>query len=187
MNHPAPQIFPATEADLPAIARLAEVIWRAHYPGIISTAQIDFMLAKMYALDELREEILLHAIRYDRLFVGEEFVGFASYGPTVQRTTFKLHKLYLHPEWHGRGLGSLLLSHCEREVSKLGAHCLLLAVNKQNSKAIAAYKRNGFAIKESVVVDIGGGFVMDDYIMAKALSQTSSANHQIDGIATNQQ
>jgi hypothetical protein len=29
-----PQILPATEADLPEIARLAGVIGRAHYPGI---------------------------------------------------------------------------------------------------------------------------------------------------------
>lgn len=131
------------------------------------------MLAKMYSLDVLRDEILLRAIRYERLFVGEEFVGFASFGPIGQPATFKLHKLYLRPECHGRGLGSLLLGHCEREVSKLGARCLLLAVNKQNSKAIAAYKRNGFTVRESVVVDIGGGFVMDDYIMAKELHPTA--------------
>jgi ribosomal protein S18 acetylase RimI-like enzyme len=174
LNHPTPQILPATEADLPAIARLAEVIWRAHYPDIISPAQIDFMLAKMYSLDVLRDELRLRAIRYDRLFVGEEFVGFASYGPTGQPTTFKLHKLYLLLEQHGQGLGSLLLGHCEREVSRLGARSLVLAVNKGNSKAIAAYKRNGFTIKESVVVDIGGGFVMDDYVMEKELNSTAS-------------
>jgi GNAT superfamily N-acetyltransferase len=173
VNRPTPQILPATEADLPAIARLAEVIWRAHYPGIISIGQIDFMLAKMYSLDVLREEILLRAIRYNRLFVGEEFIGFASYGPTGQLTTFKLHKLYLRPEWHGRALGSLLLGHCEREVSKLGCRRFLLAVNKGNLKGIAAYRRNGFAVMESVVVDIGGGFVMDDYVMAKDMNSTT--------------
>jgi ribosomal protein S18 acetylase RimI-like enzyme len=170
LNEPTPQILPATEADLPAIARLAKVIWRAHYPGIISPEQIDFMLGKMYSLDVLREEILLRAIHYVKLFIGEEIVGFASYGPTGQPTTFKLHKLYLRVEWHGRGLGSLLLRHCEREISKLGSRRLLLAVNKTNSKAIAAYKRNGFTVIESKVVDIGRGFVMDDYVMAKSLN-----------------
>jgi RimJ/RimL family protein N-acetyltransferase len=47
---------------------------------------------------------------------------------------------------------------------------LILSVNKRNTKAITAYKRNGFAIVESVVTDIGGGFVMDDYVMAKELA-----------------
>jgi hypothetical protein len=45
----------------------------------------------------------------------------------------------------------------------------MLTVNKRNAKAMAAYQRNGFTLTESVVVDIGGGFVMDDYVMTKEL------------------
>jgi len=151
------------------MARLAAVVWRAHYPGIISPEQIDYMLAKMYALETMREEILQRAIRYERLLVGDEMAGFAAHGPTEQPRQFKLHKLYLHPAWQSRGLGSLLLAHCERAVSELGADRLVLTVNKRNAKAMAAYQRNGFVITDSIVVDIGGGFVMDDYVMAKEL------------------
>ncbi|MEO8488040.1 MAG: hypothetical protein ABI585_17060, partial [Betaproteobacteria bacterium] len=46
---------------------------------------------------------------------------------------------------------------------------LVLNVNKRNAKAIAAYRACGLATREDVVVDIGGGFVMDDYVMAKPL------------------
>jgi diamine N-acetyltransferase len=173
LNHPEPQILPATETDLPAIARLAGVIWRAHYPGIISTEQIEYMLAKMYALETLREEIRRRAIRYERLLVGGELAGFAAHGPTEQPQLFKLHKLYLHPSCQGRGLGTLLLVHCQCEARKLGAGRLMLTVNKRNSKAMAAYQRNGFAITDSVVVDIGGGYVMDDYVMVKELAAAS--------------
>lgn len=169
LNQPSPQILPATESDLPAIATLAGVIWRAHYPGIISTEQIDYMLAKMYSLEVLRDEILRQRICYERLLVGGEFAGFAAHGPTGHPKMFKLHKIYLHPTWHGKGFGSSLLRHCELEVRKLGADRLTLTVNKRNSKAIAAYERAGFAITDSVVVDIGGGFVMDDYVMQKEL------------------
>ena len=165
----SPQIVPATTADLSEIAALAGVIWRACYPGIISTEQIDYMLGKMYSIETLREEIGLRGIRYERLVVDRELTGFASYGPTEGTGVFKLHKIYLHPAWHGHGLGSLLLTHCEREAAKLGAERLVLCVNKQNAKAIAAYRRNGFGIVDSVVTDIGGGFVMDDYVMGKEL------------------
>ena len=164
------KIVRATEADLPAISKLAAIIWRACYPGIITTGQIDYMLARMYALDTMREEMQSRGIRYDRLLVGNKFAGFASYGPTEQLEIFKLHKIYLHPAWQGRGAGSFLLHHCEREVRKLGAHRLLLSVNKRNVRAIKAYQRNGFEIAGSVVTDIGGGFVMDDHVMAKNLA-----------------
>jgi ribosomal protein S18 acetylase RimI-like enzyme len=168
-NQPIPRILAATVADLPTIARLAGIIWRAHYPGIISTEQIEYMLGKMYSLETLREDILQRGIRYKLLFVGSKMAGFAAHGPTDKPKLFKLHKIYLHPECQGHGLGSLLLRHCENEVRKLGADCLMLTVNKRNEKALAAYRRNGFAITDSVVVDIGGGFVMDDYVMTKEL------------------
>ena len=79
----------------------------------------------------------------------------------------KLHKCYLLPEVHGHGYGSLLLKHCEGEVRRLGAHRLMLAVNKHNAKAVTAYRRNGFTVVQAVITDFGNGFVMDDYIMAK--------------------
>lgn len=164
------EIVRATEAGLPAISELAGVIWRACYPGIITSEQIDYMLARMYSLDVLRDEIRSQGICYDRLLLDGELAGFASYGPTSEPGVIKLHKLYLLPELHGRGLGSRLLQHVEREVRAEGVRRLMLSVNKRNAKAIAAYQRNGFRIVESVVTDIGGGFVMDDYIMAKELA-----------------
>lgn len=168
-DKPSVKIVPATEADLPAIATLAGVIWRAHYPGIISMEQIDYMLGKMYALETLREEISIRGIRYEQLFADGELIGFAAYGPAEQPSVFKLHKIYLHPAWHGSGFGSLLLEHCEKEIRTHGAKRLFLTVNKQNTKAIAAYQRNSFVITESIVTDIGNGFVMDDFVMTKEL------------------
>ena len=177
MNGSGPErtkIIPATEEHLPAIAELAGVIWRACYPAIISPAQIDYMLARMYALDTLREEVRSQSIRYDFLLVDGKPAGFASYGPTSEPGVLKLHKLYLLPELHGRGLGSHLLRHVVREVRAAGAHHLILSVNKRNAQAVAVYQRNGFVIAESVVTDIGAGFVMDDYIMAKNINRKSS-------------
>lgn len=162
-------IVPASEADLPALAELAGVIWRACYPGIISDEQIEFMLARMYDQATLREEMQSQGIHFYRLLAEGRFAGFASIGPTNKPGVMKLHKLYLLPELHGRGLGRLMLEHCATEARRLGAHQLLLAVNKQNTRAIAAYRRDGFAVAEAVVNDIGGGFVMDDFLMAKDL------------------
>ena len=166
------EILPATEEHLPNLAELAGVIWRQHYPGIISPAQIEYMLAKMYALETLREDVLSRGIQFVRLLVDSRFVGFAAYGPAAEPRVMKLHKCYLLPEMHGRGLGSLLLQHCERAVCQLGARRLILAVNKRNLKAVAAYRRNGFTVAELVITDFGSGFVMDDYLMAKDLNSS---------------
>jgi GNAT superfamily N-acetyltransferase len=167
--NPAVDIRPATEADLPALAELAGNIWRQHYPGIISREQIEYMLARMYALETLREEMRGGGIRFVRLLVADQLVGFASFGPTDESGVMKLHKCYLLPACHGRGYGSLLLQHCERAALESGARRLILAVNKRNAMALAAYQRNGFAIVAAVVTDLGQGFVMDDYVMAKEL------------------
>ena len=164
------EILPVTEEHLPALTKLAGVIWRQHYPGIISPEQIDYMLGKMYSFDILREEIRFKGIHFVRLLADGKFIGFASFGPTPESGVMKLHKCYLLPETHGRGYGSQLLQHCEREVRRLGARRLILAVNKHNTKAVTAYQRNGFCIAESVITDFGSGFVMDDYIMVKDLT-----------------
>jgi GNAT superfamily N-acetyltransferase len=162
------QIISASEEHLPAIAELARLIWHECYPGIITRDQIDYMLAKMYSLETLRAE-LQSGIRYKRLLIDENLSGFASFGTMEQADVFKLHKLYLHPKQHGHGFGTALLQHCENEARNLGARRLLLNVNKRNSKAIDMYQRNGFSITDSVVSDIGNGFVMDDYVMSKSL------------------
>src|SRR5215831_2102842 len=103
----AVDVLPAAEPDLPDIAALARVVWRRHYPGIISPAQIEYMLRRMYDLDTLRAE-LANGIRFDRLLVDEVLVGFSSYGPGRAPETAKLHKLYVHPDQHRRGYGGRL-------------------------------------------------------------------------------
>jgi len=164
------QIIRAAKADLPVVARLAAAIWPACYGNILPRGQIDYMLARMYSLNAMCREIRSQGIRYDLLLVYGGPSGFVSYGPTEKPGVTKLHKIYLLSELHGRGLGSLLLHHVEREIRAGAGRRLILSVNKQNVRAIAAYKRNGFAVAESVVTDIGGGFVMDDFIMAKDLA-----------------
>jgi diamine N-acetyltransferase len=163
------RIVEAKESDLASIAELANIIWCVHYPGIILQEQIDYMLRKMYSLETLRAEIR-SGIAYQRVLEEDQIVGFASYGPVDRASVFKLHKLYVHPDWHGRGLGSRLLQYCECEIRKNGGQQLILTVNKRNLKAISFYEKQEFKIADSVVVDIGGGFVMDDYIMDKELT-----------------
>ena len=163
------EILPADKEHLEEIRQLARQIWFAHYPGIISVDQINYMLERDYDVGTLAHD-LDNGVSIDRLMVDGELRGFAAYGPCEDSLDCKLHKIYLGESFHGLGLGSMILRNVEAQCAARGATRVILSVNKHNEKAIRAYEHNGYARLESVVVDIGGGFVMDDYIMGKELA-----------------
>ena len=53
--------------------------------------------------------------------------------------------------------------------AQLGSPRVWLQVNKRNTSAIAFYTAAGFAVFREAMFDIGSGFVMDDYLMAKPI------------------
>jgi ribosomal protein S18 acetylase RimI-like enzyme len=63
-----------------------------------------------------------------------------------------------------------MIAHAAEVARARGCRRLVLAVNKNNRSAIAAYLKHGFHVADAVVKDIGGGFVMDDYILVKPVS-----------------
>lgn len=162
----APAIRRATIDELPLISQLAGRIWRAHYPSILSREQIEYMLAWMYDVEQLRKDLERGAV-YELLLLDGRAIGFCGYEAFPEEGFMKLHKLYLEVGEHGRGLGSLLLAHVEEEALRRGLARVVLGVNRRNEKAIRTYQRNGYAIREELKTDIGQGFAMDDYIMEK--------------------
>jgi ribosomal protein S18 acetylase RimI-like enzyme len=164
------RIVCASERDLPAVAELAGVIWRRHYPGIISVEQIEYMLARGYSLAALRRFITEEGAGLDLAYLGERLTGFTAYYRPDDPRELKLDKLYIHHDFRGLGIGRSLIASAEAATIAQHRTTLILNVNKNNVQAIRAYERNGFSVREAMVVDIGGGFVMDDYVMAKQLS-----------------
>ena len=161
-------IIPADRSHLATIGSLARKIWYQHYPGIITEAQIEYMLERDYAVATLSAD-LDRGVRMDIMQVDQTMVGFSAYGPTGRQGEIKLHKLYLLDSLHGQGLGSRLLTEVETNASRRGFTKIILQVNKNNAKAIRAYERNEYYREACVVDDIGNGFVMDDYVLAKRL------------------
>lgn len=160
-------IRPLRDADIPALCALARDIWRAHYPGIISVAQIEYMLAERYNETRIRDELTRTDLWWDVLLVNDEMAGYASYFLTDAPREMKLDKLYLHPRAHRQGYGAMLIDHVFLFMAGAGCTRLTLAVNRHNATAIAAYRKYGFQVTETSVREIGGGFLMDDYIMVK--------------------
>ena len=162
-------ISAVTPTDIEPLITLARRIWQHTYPGIISREQIDFMLEQRYDPQHLRDELTLPQRWWDQAMVAGELAGFASC-LIIADGEMKLDKLYVDPLRQRMGIGARLLDRVISHALKAGCRTLMLAVNKRNEGAIAAYRKQGFAVRESVCVDIGGGFVMDDFIMVRSLA-----------------
>jgi diamine N-acetyltransferase len=153
----------ASEADIPVIAALADRIWRAHYPDIISTEQIDYMLDWMYApstlLRQMTEEghVFWLPEAVDGTVMG--FIGVSQKEPGH----YFLHKFYLDNTVRGLGTGSLAFQALLAQYPDL--RTLRLTVNRRNYKSINFYFKMGFHIEQCVDIPIGNGYVMDDFQM----------------------
>lgn len=152
----------AIQEDIPHIRSLAFEIWPVAYGALLSMEQIDYMLDMMYseaALQRQMEEgvVFLLVENQDRL------VGFAAY-QRLSPAEFKLHKLYVLPSEHGKGTGRALVDEVTNAVIKQGGKKIILQVKKDNP-AKTFYDRLGFNVREEIVLDIGHGFVMDDFLM----------------------
>ncbi len=163
----------ATAQDAPTIIGIAEKSWAATYREILSSEQYDYMLGKFYSLKAV-EEMLNKAEQVFLLFKTEqEVVGFISYQLDHPGAGYcKIHKLYILPEVHGTGAGRRLVDAVTEIAS--GHHCnrLILNVNKYN-KALGFYERIGFSVAYPEIIDIGRGYVMDDFVLIKNLTPPS--------------
>jgi diamine N-acetyltransferase len=164
------EILPLRHADIPELVRLARAIWYAHYPNIISVEQIEYMLAQRYHADVIGGQLQSEGYWWHKLVLNDAMIAFCAC--ELSGSQMKLDKLYVHHDLQRRGYGSEFLRFIENLARSEACQAVYLQVNKNNASAIHAYKRNGYTVRESVVFDIGNGFVMDDYVMAKTIARS---------------
>lgn len=95
------EILPVRPQDAEAIAALARTTWQNAYAGIITQAQIDYMLAQRYNAERLLEELATPGIWWDRACVDGQLAAFASTLRTDAPGEMKLDKLYVDPADRG--------------------------------------------------------------------------------------
>lgn len=155
--------------ELFKVETIARATWPSTFAGILSSQQIEYMLNWMYDLRLLSSQL---EAGYTFLLAEEEdqALGFAVYQSNAVEATTKLHKLYVLPTHHGKGIGKSLLQEVVQR-ARLGVQeAVVLNVNKFNRKAIDFYLSMDFTIAQEEVIDIGNGYVMDDYVMRKDFS-----------------
>lgn len=157
----------AGPGDVNMIRDVAWPSWLDTYIPIVGKDQVDYMFERFYS-----EAAIAQQMEEGQVFLlstaNGVCCGFASY-TMLNDEQAKLNKLYVLPETKGKGVGKALLDNVSAKVADTGRSVLLLNVNKYNYAAQEFYKRYGFSLLHEEVIDIGSGYVMDDYVLHKRL------------------
>ena len=158
----------ASIADYQYIYDIAIPVWEATYSSILTQDQMDYMLGLFYTREAIADQITNDGHQFLLAEDDGVYLGFASYQLNYQTGITKLHKLYVLPQSHGKGIGKALVKLIEAAATENSNDQLLLNVNRFNP-AIDFYLRAGFENRGEDDVDIGNGYLMEDYLMVKKL------------------
>jgi len=153
-----------TKYDREIVASLAREIWTEHYAPIIGKEQVAYMLDHFQSEQALAEQIKA-GYCYFIIEDADQVVGYV--GIQLKDEELFLSKLYVKYDKRGQGYGRKAVHYCEKIAKGKGLKKIVLTVNKHNYSSIKAYEAIGFKNCGSVIQEIGGGFVMDDYNMEK--------------------
>lgn len=161
----------ATLEDVELINILAEEIFNATYQDILSPEQLEYMFDMMYSPKNIETQMQELGHQYFIAYHEENPVGYLSVEQQGEQL-FHLQKIYILPKCHGKGMGKELIEYAfnyAKSVCKYDSCTVELNVNR-NNKALQFYYKMGMHISRSGDFDIGGGYFMNDHIMAIELT-----------------
>ncbi len=161
-----------TPERIAEVAKLASEIWKEHFTPLIGQAQVDYMLERFQSVPAISDQIK-DGVEYWLLRVEGANAGYYALIPDTATHSAMLSKFYIHSHARGRGYARTMLQHVESRCLELEMQEVWLTVNRHNAAPIAIYEHLGFKVTGELVKDIGNGFIMDDYRMAKSIPSPS--------------
>jgi len=159
----------ASAEDIERIQAIAHKTWPVAYGTILTSEQLEYMLALFYSTTNLINQITNDEERFILGIKNEMPVGFASFSASQTETnTFHLNKLYVMPDVQGKSVGKDLLLYVEDAIRSEGAIALTLNVNRNNN-AVFFYQKMGFETTHQEDIHIGNGYFMNDFVMKKSI------------------
>lgn len=160
-----------TEEQIKQLAAMADEIWHEYWPPRIGKDQTDYMVDQFQSFEALIRDIRNGEYEYwflvDDEADEERVVGYTGGKVEPETKRFFISKIYLYESERGKGYATRVIRFYNRLCGMRGLSAMYLTVNKQNDIAIRAYEAKGFETIKAAETDIGGGFVMDDYIMER--------------------
>jgi diamine N-acetyltransferase len=150
------------------IQYIVDETWPVTYGEILSKEQVDYMISLFYSLEALNKNVKdghhFYFVKEDDTALG--FIGIEHHykGNPVTR----IHKIYILPETQGKGIGKLLIDKAEALAKENHSEKLSLNVNRFNP-AVGFYEKLGFETVGSEDIEIGNGYLMEDFMMEKPL------------------
>ena len=146
------------------VREIAQITWPITYREILSSEQLDYMFEWMYNLENLQNQVeegqLFYVLKENEKPLG--FIGLELF--TTEKNELKIQKIYVLPGAQGKGIGRKLIEKAVEIAKEKGIENVILNVNRFN-KAVSFYQKLGFKISSEVNIDIGKGYLMEDYIM----------------------
>jgi len=156
-----------TNSDFKSISVLAKSIWTEHYTPIIGLGQVNYMLEKFQSQKAIENQIKKDNYKYYIIINENNPIGYISI--KQNDNILFLSKIYIDKSSRGQGLGKIAMNFIEEQAKDLNCKGVYLTVNKHNTNSIMAYQKIGFKKTEELVIDIGNGYVMDDFRMEKLI------------------
>jgi GNAT superfamily N-acetyltransferase len=171
----------ATAADVPALNALIEESVRALQVGDYSPAEIEGALGHALGLDS-------QLIADGTYFAAEDAAGvIVACGGWSYRTTLcgsdhlpgrepasldpvidaaRIRAIFVHPAWARKGLGSLILAHCERQAEMAGFKRLEMG---STLTGVPLYSLRGYREQERIAIPLPNGEALTVVRMTKSL------------------
>jgi GNAT superfamily N-acetyltransferase len=175
------RIRAALPADIPSLASLIELSVRTLQTEDYSQSQITAALAEVFGVDTqliadgtyfLVETPGLELVacggwsKRKTLFGGDQAAGRQALLLDPATDAAKIRAFFVHPNWVRRGIGSLLLDHCEQAAQTAGFTRLEMGATLTG---IPLYRARGYSELEAVEVPLASGIHLPIVRMAKEL------------------
>jgi ribosomal protein S18 acetylase RimI-like enzyme len=162
----------ACSDDAAALATFAAEKFIEAYRDQCPLQDLTAYAATNFATEQLREEI---SSEFSRIVLAEQAGALAGYallrlesapdcGLAATRPA-QVERIYVDPEWQGRGVARELLGRCVAEARAAGCDVVWLAVWDANGRAIRFYLKSGFQIVGEQPFLLGAD-VQRDFVMA---------------------
>ncbi len=180
-----------SDEQLEQLAQVASDIWHEYWPAIIGEEQTTYMVEMFHAPELLRHEIEHDNYRFwfledqEGTLVGytgaavEELTGDNEHDRAITHSVkvnqlwpkrLFISKIYLYARERGKHYASRVIDFYEDLCRAEGLPAMYLTVNRGNELALRAYAGRGFSVVDEMDNDIGEGYVMNDFAMAKEVT-----------------